>query len=117
VPPFAPPPYNESPSNRMPSDRTDLKIAVQEPEAWSRRLSIVVPAERVKRTRGAVTSQIARTARMPGFRKGKLPDRVIEQRFGPSIEQETLDRVIQETYKEALESEGFNPITQGKVEN
>src|SRR5690606_19639572 len=49
--------------------------------------------------------------------KGKLPARVVEQRFGPSIEQETLDRTIQEAYREALRSEGLSPITQGKIDN
>lgn len=101
----------------MVADTSDLKIAVQEPQAWSRRLSITVPASRVQRTRGAVTSQFAQGARLPGFRKGKLPQRVIEQRFGPSIEQETTDRLIQEAYREALQSQGFTPISQGQVAN
>jgi trigger factor len=100
----------------MSPDTTSLKVAVQEQESWSRRLSITVPAERVQRTRGAVTSQIVRNARMPGFRQGKLPKRVVEQRFGPSIDQETVDRTIQEAYREALESQGLTPISQGKVD-
>ncbi len=54
---------------------------------------------------------------MPGFRKGKLPDRVVEQRFGPSIDQETLDRTIQDAFREAVQSQGLAPITQGKIEN
>ena len=101
----------------MSSDMTELRVEVQEPASWSRRLSITIPAAKVQRTREQVAAQIARNARLPGFRKGKLPTRVIEQRFGPSIEQETLDRLIQDSYKQAIESHGFNPITQGKVEN
>jgi trigger factor len=101
----------------MASNTTDLKIAVQEGGSWSRRLTVTIPAERVQRTRGRVTEQIARGVRLPGFRKGKLPNRVLEQRFGPSIDQETMDRSIQEAYREAIESEGITPISQGKVEN
>ncbi|HET7275690.1 MAG TPA: trigger factor [Longimicrobiaceae bacterium] len=92
-------------------------MAVQEPESWSRRLSITVPAERILRIRQAVTQQITRNARLPGFRQGKLPQRVLEQRFGPSIEQETIDRAIQEAYREAVDSNGLAPINQAKVEN
>jgi trigger factor len=99
----------------MASD-TDLKIAVQESEAWGRRVTVTVPADRVKRTRVSVTEQIARNARLPGFRKGKLPTTLIERQFGPSIDQETVDRTIQEAYREALESQGLNPISQGRVE-
>jgi trigger factor len=101
----------------MAVDTSDLKIQVQETESWSRRLSITVPSSRVARIRASVASQIANGARLPGFRKGKLPQRVIEQRFGPSIQQETLDRVIQESYRAALEAEGLTPISQGQVAN
>jgi trigger factor len=101
----------------MSVDTSDLKIAVEETQAWSRRLSITIPASRVARTRGAVASQIAQGARLPGFRKGKLPQRVIEQRFGPSIQQETMDRLIQEAFREALATEGLTPISQGQVGN
>ena len=99
----------------MPAETSDLSIAVQEPSAWSRRLAITVPAERVQRLRGEVTQQLARNARLPGFRKGKLPQSLIERQFGASIDQETIDRTIQNAYREALESEGLSPITQGKV--
>jgi len=95
---------------------SELKIDVQEPKSWSRRLTVTVPAARVQRTRSAIAQQMARNARLPGFRQGKLPSKVIEQRFGPSIEQETLDRTIQEAYREALESQSFQPISQGQVQ-
>lgn len=96
---------------------TDLQITVEQPASTSRRLSVTVPRERVQRARNAVISQFANNARLPGFRKGKLPTRIIEQRFGPSIEQETLDRVIQQAYREALEAEGLRPISQGAIDN
>ncbi len=101
----------------MASNTDDLIIAVQEGTSWSRRLSITVPADRVKRTRGRIAANVTRGMRLPGFRKGKLPDRVVEQRFGTEIDQETIDRVIQEAYREALESQGIVPISQGKVDD
>ncbi|HYW13708.1 MAG TPA: trigger factor [Longimicrobium sp.] len=96
---------------------SELSVDVQEPASWSRRLSITVPSERVRRVRQSVASKIAGTVRMPGFRKGKTPASIVERQFGPHIEQETLDRVIQDAYREALSSSGLNPITQGQVEN
>src|SRR5690606_4505008 len=100
----------------MPAETSDLTIAVQEPSAWSRRLSITVAAERVQRLRGQVTQQLVRNARLPGFRKGKLPASRAERQFGTSTDQGPIDRTIQEAYREALDSEGLSPITQGKVE-
>jgi trigger factor len=101
----------------MPPDQHDLKIAVQQQQSWSRRLSITVPADRVRRTRQAVASQVAGRARLPGFRPGKVPAGVLEKRFGPAIQQETLDRTIQDAYREALQAENLQPITQGKIDN
>jgi trigger factor len=98
------------------ASETDLKIAVQESENWSRHVTVTVPASRVKRTGGADTDQIARSARLPGFRKGRLPTTLIERQFGTSIDQETVDRTIQEAYREALETQGLSPISQGKIE-
>jgi trigger factor len=100
----------------MPSEQNELTIAVQQPESWSRRLSITVPADRVRRTRQSVASQISGRARLPGFRPGKVPAGILEQRYGPAIEQETIDRLIQEAYRAALQHDNLQPITQGKVE-
>jgi trigger factor len=99
------------------SETNELQIAVQEPASWSRRLSITVPSERVKRTRASVSSQVSRGVRLPGFRKGKTPQNLIERQFGQQIEQETIDRLIQEAYKEALETKDLHPINQGQVTN
>lgn len=101
----------------MASTTSDLQITVQEGAAWTKRLTITVPADRVQRTRHRVTEQVARGVRMPGFRKGKLPSRIVEQRFGPSIDQETIDNLVQEAYREALEAEGIVPIAQGRVDD
>ncbi|HET8655888.1 MAG TPA: trigger factor [Longimicrobiaceae bacterium] len=100
----------------MPSDTSSIDVSVQQPEPCTRRLSITVPAERVQRTRGGITAQIARNARLPGFRKGKLPTSVVERQFGASIEQETVDRTIQEAYREALDQQGLQPVNQGRVD-
>jgi len=101
----------------MSSSTNDLQIAVQEPKSWSRRMSITVPRERVQRTRESITRQIAGSVRLPGFRKGHVPQRILEKQFGQSIEQETLERLIQDAYREALDREGLQPITQGMIDN
>jgi trigger factor len=95
---------------------SELRVEVLEPTSWSRRLSITVPSERVRRVRQSVSSKIAGNVRLPGFRKGKTPASLVERQFGQAIEQETVDRVIQEAYREALDSGQFQPITQGQVE-
>jgi trigger factor len=92
-----------------------LQVTVEQASSYARHLSITVSAERVKRVRQSVRAQLTRNARVPGFRKGHLPDHLIEKQFGSAINQETVDRVIQETYPEALQQENIHPIAQGEV--
>ena len=92
-----------------------LQVTVEQPSSYARHLSVTVPAERVKRIRQSVRARLTQNARVPGFRKGHLPDHLIEKQFGPAIDQETMDRVIQETYPEALKQGDVNPIAQGEV--
>lgn len=101
----------------MASTTSDLQITVQEGAAWTKRLTITVPTERVQRARNRVLEQVSRGMRLPGFRKGKLPPRIVEQRFGASIDQETIDNLVQEAYREALDAESIVPIAQGRVDD
>lgn len=101
----------------MAAETEPLTISVETPESWTKQLSITVPAARVNRTRRSIATQVSERARLPGFRKGKLPPRVLEQRFGPAIEQETVDRTIQEAFREAVQQESLSPITEGQVDD
>ena len=69
----------------------ELKVSVEKPAAWSRRLTITVSAERIARERRSAVERLSRRVRLPGFRKGKVPAHVMEKRFGPAIEQETIE--------------------------
>jgi trigger factor len=101
----------------MNSQATELKIAIEQPRSWARRLTITVPAERVARERKDVARRLSQQMRLPGFRQGKVPPHLVEQRFGAAIDQEALERLVNAAYKEALEKEQLQPISQGEVEN
>jgi trigger factor len=94
-----------------------LKVDIETPADWSRRLKITVPAEQVQRERRSVAAQVAKRVKLPGFRKGKVPASVLEKQYGPSIEQQTLERLVQSAYREALKEQGFSPISEASVEN
>jgi hypothetical protein len=88
---------------------------VDEPSSWGRRLTITVPAERVDREKQTVAKHYAGRVHLPGFRKGKVPASVIAKKFGPAIEQDALQQVVQNAYREALEAQSFQPISEGSV--
>jgi trigger factor len=55
--------------------------------------------------------------RLPGFRKGKVPAQVLEKKFGGAVEQEMLEKVMGAAYREVIQREGLQPISQAAIEN
>lgn len=95
----------------------DLKITIEKPATWSRRLTITIPAEQLAQEKQTTARRLAQKIKLPGFRKGKVPAQVLEKRFGPAIEQETIERVVGEAYREALKRENLQPISQAAIDN
>ena len=101
----------------MAIEAPELTVNVEKPGAWARRLTITVPADRITREKKHAVERLSKRVKLPGFRQGRVPSAVMERKFGPAIEQETVEKVINDAYREALESEGLQPISQASVEN
>jgi trigger factor len=95
----------------------ELKVTVESPAAWARRIRITVPADQLARERKEAAVRLAKKAKLPGFRQGKVPPQLMEKRFGAAIEQETLERVMGEAYRQVIRKEGLQPITDGSIDN
>ncbi len=96
---------------------SDLQISIEEPAAWSRKLVITVPTDRVKSERVKVMRQLAKRVRMPGFRKGKVPPDRLEARFGADIDRQTQQKVIDVAFREAVRAKELDPISDPRVAN
>jgi trigger factor len=101
----------------MATDSPSLQVDLEEQEAWRRRLTVTVPAASVQAERRKILQKLGGRLKLPGFRKGRIPSNVVEQRFGPSVDQELLDKVIGDAYRKALESKSLAPISEGQVED
>lgn len=97
-------------------DASTLQISVEEDERWRRRMSVTVPASVVQAEERKAAQQLASRARLKGFRKGKVPTKVIESRFGGTLRQEALDKLVGAAYREALAAEELRPISEGEIE-
>lgn len=94
-----------------------MKVDVKETSAWARRLTITVPNEAIQKERQAVARKLAKRLKLPGFRKGKIPPDFVEKRYGPAIEQETIERVVNNAYRDAIRERELQPINQGTIDN
>jgi trigger factor len=98
-------------------DVADLEISVEEHQRWRRRMSVTVPASIVQAEEQKAASNIASRVRLKGFRKGRVPTKVIESRFGGALRKEALDRLIDTAYRKALAARELRPISEGEIEN
>lgn len=79
-------------------------------------MTIAVPAEQVEKEVGAKLRQLAQTARLPGFRPGKAPIKVVENRYGKDVLNEVVANLIDSTLREALTQEKLVPAGGPNVE-
>ncbi len=93
------------------STATRLRVEVEELARWRRRLSLVVPPERVREERSRVTRDYAKRLRLPGFRPGRAPADLVRQRFRSDIEQDLVRALVQSAVQEAVEEHRLEPIT------
>ncbi len=101
----------------MSQTTTNLQISVEEPAAWSRKLVITVPADRVSADRTKATRDLAKRVRIPGFRKGKIPADRMESAFGPDIDRRTKQQVIDGAFREAVRVKELDPISEPRIAN
>lgn len=84
---------------------------------WRRRLTVRIPDEHTRRVRKRYVREFADRARIKGFRKGKAPPRLIEQKYGDEIGQEVLKDLLREGYEAALAERGLEPVGSPEMSN
>jgi FKBP-type peptidyl-prolyl cis-trans isomerase (trigger factor) len=87
-----------------------MKIDVQNVDDVNRRLTIEVPKELVNATFNDVYSDLSHRVKVKGFRKGKVPRKILEAQHGAVAKQEVLSKLIPEAYKEAIEQHDLSPV-------
>lgn len=93
-----------------------MQVTVESGEGLEKRLSVELPAEQVSAAVDKKLQQLARTVRLDGFRPGKVPLRVIKQRFGQQVRQEVYGDMIQASFYEAAQQQDLRPAGEPKIE-
>ncbi|HTS91377.1 MAG TPA: trigger factor [Stellaceae bacterium] len=93
-----------------------MEITETNTEGLRREFKVVVAATDIERRMTSRLSEIGRTARLPGFRPGKVPMKVLKRRYGPAVMGEVIERAVNDSSTEALRSRNLRPALQPKVE-
>ncbi|WP_101925394.1 MULTISPECIES: trigger factor [Luteimonas] len=79
-----------------------MQVSVESLGSLERKMTFRVPSERLETQVGGRLREIARTTRLKGFRPGKVPAKVVEQRFGEQVRAEVLDNLLREGFDQAV---------------
>jgi trigger factor len=93
-----------------------MQVSVSTVSGLERRLEVAVPAARLTGEIESRLKQLARTARLKGFRPGKAPMPVVRQQFSQQVQSEVVGDLLRETYSEAITSQKLRPATDPKIE-
>ncbi|WP_224243398.1 trigger factor [Hyalangium gracile] len=94
-----------------------MKVQVEELSPIEKKLSIEVDSARVAEELTRAYTAIGRQVRLPGFRQGKVPRRILEQKFREQVEDDVIQRVVQSAYVEAITQHKMEPVSQPQVTN
>lgn len=86
-----------------------MQVAVETLNELEHRIKISVPAEQITKEVDARVERLARTAKLDGFRPGKIPKNVIKDRYGKTIEIEVIDEAVRSSFQEAMKQENLKP--------
>lgn len=86
-----------------------MQVSVENTGALQRRMTVQVPADEVESQVDGRMKELGKSVRLKGFRPGRVPRKVLEQRFGKQVRQEVVGQLVQETFREALVQEKLRP--------
>jgi trigger factor len=95
---------------------TTPKSLIEREEDGTVKLTITLPKDAVKKAREEVTAEIVKQVNLPGFRKGKAPQKLAEDKINQeTVVQETLKRILPQAYAEAVQEHSLRPIMNPKI--
>ena len=94
-------------------DEARLALEVKdfrEEDAFGRRMTVQVADSEIEERYALALEDLRRRLSLPGFRKGKVPRGVVEQRFGREVRSEVAERLLPEAARQVIEERGLSPI-------
>ncbi len=87
-----------------------MEVRVEETSGLTRKITVTLPAESVQPKLNEAYEKLRKDVKIKGFRKGKVPMSIIVKSYKPQVESEVGEKLVQDTYFEAIEKEGVNPV-------
>ncbi|WP_201533610.1 trigger factor [Psychrobacter ciconiae] len=96
---------------------TDLQVTTNKLNNKETQLTVKVPVEKIQKQVESRIGQVAKTAKIDGFRKGKVPMSHIRAQYGAGIQQEVINDVIRDTVFEAIKEEDIRAVGMPNIDD
>jgi trigger factor len=93
-----------------------MQVSVETTGALGRRMTVRVPPERMEEEFQGRLKRLSKQVKLPGFRPGKVPLKVVEAKYGGELVNEIVGELIQSSLQEALGQEGLQPAGGPRIE-
>ncbi len=109
-------PYRNPEGNSLSTEPTTIDTSSSEqPNPCQRELNIEIPADVVKAETDTLVGRYQKLARIPGFRKGKVPASIVRQRFAKDIEGDVVEALVPRYFREETKKQNLSPVSQPRV--
>ncbi|MCS6853843.1 MAG: trigger factor [Elioraea sp.] len=93
-----------------------MQVVEKPAEGLRRAFSVVLPAAELAARKEARLAELGRQLRLPGFRPGKVPPKIVAQRYGQAVMSEVLERSLDDAARRVVADHGLRPATRPRVD-
>ena len=94
-----------------------MQVSIESSTGLERQLKIGVPADKIDQEVTDRLQKATKTASIKGFRKGKVPLRVVKQHYGKGVRQEVIGEIVNSSFYEAIQKEELRPVGQPRIDD
>ena len=92
-----------------------MQVSIESSTGLERQLKIGVPAEKIDKEVTNRLQKATKTVSIKGFRKGKVPLKVVKQHYGKGVRQEVVGEIVNSSFYEAIQQEDLKPVGQPQI--
>jgi trigger factor len=94
-----------------------MQVSIESSKGLERQLKIAVPADKIDQEVTGRLQKATKTVSIKGFRKGKVPLKVVKQQYGAGVRQEVIGEIVNSSFYEAIQQVELRPVGQPRIDD
>ena len=107
----------DTPAAEKKDEKLEQTVTIDDIGPARKKITIEIPQSRIEDAIGDSYERLRDDAVVPGFRRGRTPQRLIEKRFGTAVRDDVRGQIISESYSQAIEEEDIRVIGEPDVKD